>query len=134
MTRKIVLAEGHDITELRKYGFKPGSEYFGKERWCGDGSGYGYQADWWHAFLTYDPETWEMLDDPNQGEILYAQDDIPTLQLTFRTFPENPAMRPDLYIDAAVSSTYHVGGDELGLIPLLVIDMLRDGVIDIVVE
>lgn len=33
---------------LRDFGFRLGREYFGNERWCGDGCGFEYQADWYH--------------------------------------------------------------------------------------
>ena len=40
----LVLRQGVNPEVLRDFGFKPGREFFGEERWCGDGIGYGYQV------------------------------------------------------------------------------------------
>lgn len=57
------LKSGVNPDVLRKYGFHLGKEDFGKERWCGDGSEYQYQAEWYHKFLTRDWDTGLVGDD-----------------------------------------------------------------------
>lgn len=115
----IRLKSGVNPEALRKYGFKLGREYFGKERWCGDGVGYEYQADWMHKFLM----------DPDDSEkVLYTDDefDIPMVQLSFRF---GKGFAGDLYADCAPSCTYHIGGGDLDVLTDTVFSMCQDGII-----
>lgn len=109
---------------LREYGFRLGREYFGKEKWCGDGGGYEYQANWYHKFLTIDWDTGEMGDGFN--DIAYVDDyKIPMVHMTFRIGDGN-----DLYIDCAPSCTYHIGGDELDIVADTLYELINAGLID----
>ena len=109
---------------LRNYGFHLGKEDFGKERWCGDGCGYQYQADWYHKFLRIDWDTGEM---GTNGDIAYTDDnyDIPMVQLTFRI-----GSGDDLYIDCAPSCTYHIGGSELDIVTDTIYQLITDGIVE----
>lgn len=119
------LKEGINPDILRKYGFHLGKEDFGKERWCGDGGGYQYQAEWYHKFLTFDEDTGEYGE--NIGGIAYTDDefDIPMVQISFRTDNKN-----DLYIDCAPSCTYHIGGDELDIITDTIFQLTQDQLLE----
>lgn len=124
----IRLKDGVNPEELRKFGFKKGSEFFGKERWCGDGVGYGYQAEWYHKFLTEDEETGEYSD--SIGKIAYTDEeyDIPMVQISFRIGDNN---RNDLYIDCAPSYTYHIGGSDLDIVAETIYKLTQAGLIEI---
>ena len=124
----IRLKDGVNPEELRKFGFKKGSEFFGKERWCGDGVGYGYQEEWYHKFLTEDEETGEYSD--SIGKIAYTDEeyDIPMVQISFRIGDNN---RNDLYIDCAPSCTYHIGGSDLDIVAETVFNLTQAGLIEI---
>lgn len=121
----IRLKDGVSPDILRKYGFKQGKEFFGKERWCGDGSGYQYQGEWYHKFLLFNEETGEYASDV--GGIAYTEEefDIPMVQMSFRT-----TMNNDLYIDCAPSCTYHISGDELDIVADTIFELVRDGVVE----
>lgn len=114
---------------LRNYGFHLGKEDFGKERWCGDGAGYQYQADWYHKFLTYNEETGEYGE--NFDKIAYTDDeyDIPMVHISCRTNFQN-----DLYIDCAPSCTYHIGGSELNILADTIFQLTQDQLLERVVD
>lgn len=108
---------------LRDFGFRLGREYFGNEKWCGDGCGFEYQADWYHKFLTVDWDTGEFGD--GFGNIAYADDNIPMVHMMFRIGNHN-----DLYIDCAPSCTYHIGGDELNIVADTIYELVNAGLVD----
>lgn len=114
---------------LRGYGFHLGHEDFGKERWCGDGIGYQYQADWYHKFLTYDEETGEYGEGLN--EIAYTDNefDIPMVHMAFRT---GERFNNDLYIDCAPSCMYHIGGNELDIVAKTIFALTQAGLLEVV--
>lgn len=119
------LKAGLNPEVLRKYGFHLGKEDFGKERWCGDGSGYQYQAEWYHKFLTMDDD--DRLCGDGVGKIAYTDDeyDIPMVQLTFKI-----GNGDDLWIDCAQSCTYHIEGDELDIIADTIFYLVSDGIVE----
>lgn len=118
------LKSGIDPDVLREYGFKLGKEFFGKERWCGDGTGYAYQAEWYLKFLTIDWETG--LCGEGFDEIAYIDGyNVPMVQISFRIGGGD-----DLYIDCAPSCTYHIGGDELDIVADTIFRLTRDGIIE----
>jgi hypothetical protein len=121
----LVLKPGVSPEVLRDFGFKPGREFFWKERWCGDGIGYEYQADWYHKFLRIDEETGLPSED---GEISYTDDefDIPMVQMSFRI---SDGLN-DLYIDCAPSCTYHIGGDDLDVVTDTIYDLIQAGIVE----
>ena len=108
---------------LRNFGFRLGREYFGNEKWCGDGCGYEYQANWYHKFLTVDWDTGEVGD--GFDNIAYADDDIPMVQIMFRIGSNN-----DLYIDCAPNCTYHISGDELDIVADTIYDLNEAGLLE----
>lgn len=110
---------------LRDYGFHLGKEDFGKERWCGDGLGFQYQAEWYHKFLRLDEETGEY--NSVTGKIIYTDDelDIPMVQISFRIGKGN-----DLYIDCAPSGTYHIEGRDLDIITETIYDLTQAGFLE----
>lgn len=109
---------------LREYGFVIGREHFGKEKWCGNGIGYEYQANWYHKFLTVDYDTGEVGDE--FGDIAYSDDsEIPMVHMSFRV-----GSGDDLYIDCAPSCTYHIGGDELDIITDTIYELIEAGLIE----
>ena len=121
---------GVDPRVLRNYGFSLGHEHFGKEHWCGDGTGFGYQAHWWHKFLRIDRATGEYTDDP-AGEIAYCDDgdsSIPMIHLAFK--PSGDSNIPDtLYIECApYEGSYEISGGALDLISDTVARLVADGV------
>lgn len=120
----LVLRQGVNPEVLRDFGFKPGREFFGKERWCGDGIGYEYKADWYHKFLRIDEETGLPSED---GKISYTDNefDIPMVQMSFRIGKWN-----DLYIDCAPSCTYHIGGDDLDVVTDTIYDLIQAGIVE----
>lgn len=120
----LVLKQGVNPEVLREFGFKPGREFFGKERWCEDGIGYEYQADWYHKFLRIDPEEGVPSED---GEIAYTDEeyDIPMVQMSFRIGVLN-----DLYIDCSPSGTYHIGGDELDVVADTIYSLIQAGLVE----
>jgi hypothetical protein len=120
------LRDGINPDILRKYGFHLGKEDFGKERWCGDGIGYEYQADWYHKFLTCNEDTGEYGE--GLGKIAYTDDDfdVPMVQISFRTDRQN-----ELYIDCAPSScTYHIEGNELEIIVDTIFQLTQDQLLE----
>lgn len=122
------LKEGVNPEVLRDYGFHLGKEDFRKERWCGDGIGYQYQADWYHKFLLVDEEIGY---NSSIGEIAYTDEefDIPMVQISFRIGNGN-----DLYIDCAPSCTYHIGGDELDIVAETIFALTQAGLLEEVTE
>ncbi len=109
---------------LRNYGFHLGKEDFGKERWCGNGIGYQYQADWYHKFLLVDEEVGY---NASIGEIAYTDEnfDIPMVKISFRIGDGN-----DLYIDCAPCCTYHIGGDELDIVAETIFALTQVGLLE----
>ena len=116
------LKDGIDANELRKYGFKRGREFFGKERWCGEsGIGYGYVADWMIKFL---------MDVENPELIAYTDTefDIPMVEIAFRTDEKG---WNDLYIDCAPSCTYHISGSDLDIVTDTIFELTQAGLVEI---
>lgn len=120
------LKSGVNPEVLKNYGFEIGKEFFGKERWCGDGCGYQYQAEWYHKFLRIDWETGEYGENTD-CPIAYTDEefDIPMVHITFRI-----GSGDDLYIDCAPSCTYHIGGDELDIVTDTIFQLIQDGMIE----
>lgn len=120
----LVLRQGVNPEVLRDFGFKPGREFFGKERWCGDGIGYEYQADWYHKFLRIDEDTGLY---GEIGDIAYTDNefDIPMVHMSFHIGGLN-----DLYIDCAPSGTYYIGGDDLDVITDTIYDLIQAGLVE----
>lgn len=114
--------------ELRKFGFVQGKECFGKERWCGNGIGYEYQGEWYHKFLTQDPETFEYGDNFERIAYTDSEYDIPMVHITFRT---GKKCNNDLYIDCAPSGTYHIGGSDLDIISETIFKLTQAGLVEI---
>lgn len=123
----IRLKDGVSPEILRDYGFHPGREDFGKERWCGNGIGYACQAAWYHKFLTYNEDTGEYGE--GYSEIAYTDDkfDIPMVQMSFRIGNSN-----DLYVDCAPSGTYYIGGIDLAIVTETVFAMTQAGLLEVV--
>lgn len=117
------LKDGINPEILRDFGFHLGKEYFGKEKWCGDGCGYEYQANWYHKFLTIDWNTGEL--GAGFNDIAYADDDIPMVHIMFRIGSNN-----DLYIDCAPDCTYHIGGDELDIVADTIYELVNACLLD----
>lgn len=127
----IKLKDGINPDVLRNYGFHLGKEDFGKERWCGDGSGYGFQAEWYHKFLMYDNDIG--FNGQGIGKIAYIDDefDIPMVQISFGIGDRNEI----LYIDCVPSrTTYHICGEELDIIGDTIYQLALDGVIELADE
>lgn len=121
----LVLKQGVNPEVLRDFGFMLGREFFGKERWCEDGIGYEYQADWYHKFLRIDEDTGLY---GETGDIAYTDDefDIPMVHMSFRI----GGGLNDLYIDCAPSCTYHIGGDDLDVVTDTIYDLIQAGIVE----
>ena len=109
-----------DPVELRKYGFKLGREFFGKEEWCGNGIGYEYMSLWYHKFATYE----------GTDQIIYSGDEdeynrVPQVHIMIKTGDDN-----SIYIDCAPDCTYHIGGDELDIVTDTLYDLMQAGLIE----
>lgn len=124
------LKAGVDPEILRNFGFVQGKEMFGKERWCGDGQGYAYQAEWYHKFLRFDEDTGEMGDFDNPDcKIAYTDPefDIPMVHISFRI---GERYNNDLYIDCAPKGTYHIGGSDLDIVTNTLFKLIQAGLLE----
>lgn len=121
------LKDGVNPERLRDFGFHLGKEDFGKERWCGDGSGYTYMAEEYHKFLMYDEETG--FNGKGIGTIAYTDKefDIPMVHMSFQIGKNGDN---SLYIDVAPSCTYHIGGDELDVVTDTIFQLIEAGLIE----
>lgn len=115
----LYLAEGTDPKKLEQFGFKLGRDYFGKARWCGDGSGHRYMSNWYHKFLL-DPDNIDGADN-----IYYTEDDIPMVHIMVRIGDGN-----DLYVDCAPSCTYHISTPELDIVLDTVYELIQAGLLE----
>ena len=117
------LKEGVGIEELSKYGFELG-KVLGKRdsfnRCLGD-IGHTYMDEWAHKFLMD-------ADEPEKVMFTTEEFDIPMVHICFRLGDQYDR---DLYIDAAPSCTYHIGGSELDIVAETIFAMTRDGLLEV---
>lgn len=118
----IKLRDNIDPEILRNFGFQKGKEFFGKEKWCGNGIGYEYQSEWFMKFLRMDEETGEL---GENGDIYYSEGDIPMIQMVFRTDFKNR----DLFIDATPAGTYHIS--DFDMVMETIVKLTEAGIIEI---
>lgn len=119
------LRDGISPETLREYGFKPGKEFFGKERCVVTGLDTSIRQNGYHKFLTQDSDTYEYGD--GFDEIAYTDEefDIPMVQMSFKIGDGD-----NLYIDCAPSCTYHIGGVEMDIIADTIYQLTCDGLIE----
>ena len=111
------LKDNIDFEELRKFGFKTGKEWADAGERCLKGSGYKYQHEWWHKFL---------MDKDEPDKIAYISDeyDIPCIQISVRT------EHRDIYIEASVEGTYHIGGSDFDVVTDTLLDLIEAGIVE----
>lgn len=108
------IADGIQLDNLRKYGFRTARELPDFERWCDN--------DYWYNDL------WLIAMDPdNEGSPNYIDEDTDILLWYIHIMPVNYGWR--LWFSMAPACTYHI--DNLDCEPAFyaLFDMIRDGVI-----
>lgn len=119
------LKNGVNPEVLRNYGFSLGKEFFGKERWCGNGCGYQCEAEWYHKFLRIDRDTGEYSENPDYPIAYTDEEFVPMVHIALRIGDGD-----DLYIDCAPLSTYNICGDELDIVSNTIYDLVSAGLME----
>lgn len=117
------LKDGIGIEELRKYGFELGRVLGKKDSFnrCLGDIGHAYMDEWAHKFL---------MDADEPEKVMFTDEgfDIPMVHICFRLGGQYDR---DLYIDAAPSCTYHIGGSELDIVAETIFAMTQDGLLEV---